>query len=167
MVIVRDSDRRQSLAIFAAALPLLLAGCSDRTAVPATPAAAPAPSQAPAVSSDEQVTRANPASENCIAQAGRLSIEKTPKGDQYGVCHFEDNYQCEEWALLRGDCRAGGTRITGYITDAGRYCAITGGTYTVTLEGDAGSERGTCTFTNGQQCDADAYFAGDCSRNPG
>ena len=29
--------------------------------------------------------------------------------------------------MLRGACRVGGLRVTGYVTPAGRYCAITGG----------------------------------------
>jgi putative hemolysin len=34
------------------------------------------------------------------------------KKGQYGVCFFEDNRQCEEWALLRGDCPVGGKKVT-------------------------------------------------------
>ncbi|MBB6095241.1 putative hemolysin [Povalibacter uvarum] len=112
--------------------------------------------------SDEPVARANPASENCIQQGGNLRIEKTPRGDEYGVCTFEDNYQCEEWALLRGECRAGGVRVTGYLTDAARFCAITGGRYVVTSDGPP--EQGTCTFRD-RSCNADAYYRGDCGRN--
>jgi hypothetical protein len=32
------------------------------------------------------------------------------------VCVFGDNRQCEEWALMRGQCPAGGIRVTGYVT---------------------------------------------------
>jgi putative hemolysin len=53
----------------------------------------------------------NPASENCAAHGGRLLIETAPAG-QYGVCLFEDNRQCEEWALLRGACPVGGIKVT-------------------------------------------------------
>src|SRR5262245_52405113 len=42
--------------------------------------------------------RANPASENCVAQGGRLVIETAGDGGEFGVCLFEDNRQCEEWA---------------------------------------------------------------------
>jgi putative hemolysin len=52
--------------------------------------------------SSAAVERANPASENCAANGGRLVIESAGDGGQYGVCLFEDNRQCEEWALLRG-----------------------------------------------------------------
>ncbi|MGH6887050.1 MAG: putative hemolysin, partial [Geminicoccales bacterium] len=77
---------------------------------------------------------ANPASENCIAKGGDLRIETAGGGSQYGVCLFEDNRQCEEWALLRGACPVGGIRITGYVTPQARYCAIRGGAYAVTRE---------------------------------
>lgn len=105
---------------------------------------------------------ANPASENCIEQGGTLSIETRGDGGQYGVCLFEDNQQCEEWALLRGDCPLGGIRVTGYVTAAARYCAITGGTYAVTGEANTENETGTCTFKNGTQCDAGDYYNGKC-----
>src|SRR5689334_2524775 len=79
-----------------------------------------------------QTSLANPASQNCAAKGGKLAIEKNPKGGEYGVCVFADNLQCEEWAMLRGQCRTGGIKVTGYVTAAARYCAITGGTYKVT-----------------------------------
>ena len=44
---------------------------------------------------------ANPASVNCAAQGGRHVVERAPAGGELGVCLFEDNRQCEEWALLR------------------------------------------------------------------
>ena len=44
---------------------------------------------------------ANPASVNCTQQGGTLTIERRPDGGQFGVCTFPDNYQCEEWALMR------------------------------------------------------------------
>jgi len=114
-------------------------------------------------SADQPVARANPASEHCIAQGGRLSIEHGPNGGEYGVCMFEDNYQCEEWALLRGDCRMGGIRITGYVSDMARYCAITGGRF-VDTSTDSSMQQGTCTFASGKGCDAAAYYRGDCQR---
>ena len=107
---------------------------------------------------------ANPASQNCIDKGGTLSIEKNGKGDEYGICIFPDNLQCEEWAMMRGDCRVGGVKVTGYATPAGRYCAITGGTYAVSVSAQHKSERGTCTFV-GRRCDAEAYFKGACSRS--
>ena len=110
-----------------------------------------------------QTQLANPASQNCVKQGGTLKIERRPDGGQYGVCIFTDNYQCEEWALLRGDCPKNGLRVTGYVTPAGRYCAITGGRYAVVTESAAG-ETGVCSLPGGRACDAAAYYAGTCSR---
>ena len=105
---------------------------------------------------------ANPASENCVAVGGKWSIENRVGGGQFGVCYFEDNRQCEEWALLRGDCPVGGVKVTGYVTQAGRYCAIRGGTYAVTGSNSASDEQGTCTLKDGTQCDAWDYYNGKC-----
>lgn len=107
---------------------------------------------------------ANPASVNCIKEGGTLKIEKRPDSGQYGVCLFVDNYQCEEWALLRGECPKGGLRVTGYATPAGRYCAITGGRYTVSSPPTAAVEKGVCSLPGGRACDADAYYKGACTR---
>ena len=70
--------------------------------------------------------------------------------------------QCEEWALLRGDCPVGGVKVTGYVTPAARYCAITGGEYAVTGNSGADDEQGACTFKDGPQCDAWDYYDGKC-----
>ena len=105
---------------------------------------------------------ANPASTRCVELSGRHSIEKGPTGSEFGVCLFDDNRQCEEWALLRGECPLGGRRITGYATQAGRYCAITGGEYTVTSGSDPSDEKGTCKLAGGKVCEADAYWLGNC-----
>jgi putative hemolysin len=109
---------------------------------------------------------ANPASENCVKQGGTVSIQTRGDGGQYGVCLFEDNLQCEEWAMLNGACPVGGIKVTGYVTPAAQYCAITGGTYAVTGNSNTPNETGTCTFKNGQTCDATAYYNGTCSANP-
>ena len=94
-----------------------------------------------------------------------MSIEERGDGGQYGICYFEDNRQCEEWALLRGDCPVGGVKVTGYITPAATYCAITGGTYAVTGKSGQADEQGTCTFKDGAQCDAWDYYNGKCDQS--
>ncbi len=88
----------------------------------------------------------------------------SPAGGEFGVCYFEDNHQCEEWALLRGACPVGGRRITGYATQAGRYCAITGGQYTNVTGNDAADERGNCVLPGGKVCEAEAYYRGACTK---
>jgi putative hemolysin len=106
----------------------------------------------------------NPASQNCATRGGMLKIDRRPDGSQYGVCIFDDNYQCEEWAMFRGECPAGGLRLTGYITPAARYCAMTGGRYTVVAKSGAADEQGACALPGGKACEANAYFAGKCGR---
>ncbi len=99
---------------------------------------------------------ANPASSNCIVKGGMLEIRKSKIGE-YGVCLFEDNRQCEEWALLRGECPVGGLKITGYQSEAEIYCAITGGR----LEG-LDTDTPMCKRVDGTLCNAQANFDGAC-----
>jgi putative hemolysin len=115
-----------------------------------------------AVATQSTAELANPASLYCLEQGGNLAIEERGNGGQFGVCYFEDKRQCEEWALLRGDCPVGGLKVTGYITEAVRYCAITGGVYTNTGSSGAEDEQGTCTFNDGTQCDVSDYYNGQC-----
>jgi Tol biopolymer transport system component/putative hemolysin len=133
---------------------LLLSACN-----PAKPEIQAEPTQTE--SSTAEI--ANPASQYCLEQGGTLSIEERGDGGQYGICFFEDNRQCEEWALLRGDCPMGGLKVTGYITPAAQYCAITGGAYAITGGLTAEDEQGTCTFKNGVVCDVWEYYNGKCS----
>lgn len=118
--------------------------------------------QEPTTTPKPAAALANPASANCVSQGGKLVIEQREDGGEFGVCLFEDNRQCEEWALFRGECPVGGIKITGYVTAAARYCAITGGQYAVTDETHAEHEQGTCTLANGHVCDVWAYYAGAC-----
>lgn len=99
---------------------------------------------------------ANPASQHCVDVGGSLQIKTAGDGGQFGLCYFEDNRACEEWALYRGDCPLGGRRTTGYDTEAQRYCAWLGGA--VLAEVDA-----ICTLPDGRTClAADLYQGYDC-----
>jgi Tol biopolymer transport system component/putative hemolysin len=125
-----------------------------------------APAQTlPPTSQSERANQANPASENCAAKGGTLTIETRRDNSQYGICFFEDNRQCEEWALLNGDCPVGGFKITGYVTPASQYCAISGGIYTITGNNAMENEQGTCSFRNGSVCDVWDNYNGKCSSN--
>ena len=135
---------------------VVLAASAPSVGLPAR--AAPPANTAPVVS------LSNPASQNCVDKGGRLTVEKNRKGGQFGVCTFPDNLQCEEWAMMRGDCPAGGIKVTGFVTSAARYCAITGGAYKVTSGSNTANEQGTCTFKSGRTCRATAYFDGTCMR---
>ena len=44
--------------------------------------------------------------------------------------------------MMRGDCRTGGIKVTGFATPAARYCAITGGAYTVISASNTPNEQG-------------------------
>ncbi len=99
---------------------------------------------------------ANPASTNCIDKGGTIEMRENKAG-QYGVCLFEDNRQCEEWALFRGECPEGGLKITGYENDAQIYCAITGGK----VEG-VGTETPMCKRIDGTLCTVQANFDQEC-----
>lgn len=117
--------------------------------------------------SDTSTQIANPASVNCDKQGGTLLLkDKVVDGQnlgQYGICYFEDNRQCEEWAMMRGDCPVGGLKVTGYATVAATYCAITGGTYTITKqESGEAPEQGNCTLKSGKACDVWKYYKGEC-----
>jgi hypothetical protein len=106
---------------------------------------------------------ANPASVNCGKQGGKLSIETGPGGGQYGVCVFSGDKECEEWAMFRDQCPVGGVDVKGYASAAGRYCAITGGTYAATAKQGTADEQGTCILKGGKSCDAGEYYAGTCT----
>lgn len=60
----------------------------------------------PPASSGAAVGKPNPASVNCAQQGGKLQIVSTPAG-QTGICTFPSGKQCEEWALMRGECTPG------------------------------------------------------------
>ncbi len=109
--ILRDKRRAVFCVLTGLAVLLFLSGCSSGKGT---------------VKPDAKSAIANPASVNCIDKGGTLSIQKRGDGGEYGICIFEDNRQCEEWALFRGECPAGGIKITGYVTPAARYCAIPG-----------------------------------------
>lgn len=104
----------------------------------------------------ETQTLANPASENCIKKGGTLIIMKNGAGAEFGLCQFEDNRACEEWALMRGDCPLGGVKTTGFDNDQQAYCAWLGG------ETEA-VENATCQFPNGKTCSAQDLWNGQCN----
>jgi len=119
----------------------------------------PAAAESPVVPARPAVGLANPASVNCMEKGGQLEMREGPAG-QYGVCLFEDNRQCEEWALFRGDCPVGGRKITGFTSDATVYCAITGHE---AVESDVPDQIGSCTV-NGVTCSAQTYYeTGTCA----
>ena len=98
---------------------------------------------------------ANPASVNCKKLGGELVIQKKDNGE-YGLCYFEDNKACEEWALFRSECPVGGVKTTGFDTMDQKFCVWSGGqTSAVT--------NSVCTFKNGSKCPTIGYYNGTCS----
>lgn len=108
------------------------------------------------IPTQEQIWMANPASTNCIEKGGKLEMRKNKNGE-YGVCLFEDNRQCEERALLRGDCPVGGMKVTGYENDSEVYCAITG--WEVEW---LDTDTPMCKRVDGTLCNAQANLDGEC-----
>jgi putative hemolysin len=66
---------------------------------------------------------ANPASVNCVKQGGTLEIRKEAKGE-VGYCKFADGSECEEWALMRSECKPG--KPAAAFTDPFAFCAAVG-----------------------------------------
>ena len=91
----------------------------------------------PPAQSQAGAAMANPASENCVKQGGTVSIKEHGDHRHAASAPFEDNRQCEEWASASRRLPIGGVKVTGYITPAAQYCAVTGGTYAVTGNGGA------------------------------
>ena len=102
---------------------------------------------------------ANPASVNCSKVGGSLTIEKNGTGGEYGLCYFEDNRACEEWALMRGECPVGGVKTTGFDTVDQKYCAWSGG-QTLAVPNSI------CTFKNGSKCSTVDFYNGKCEITP-
>ena len=98
---------------------------------------------------------ANPASLNCIKLGGNLVMNKSGNGGEYGLCYFEDNMACEEWALFRGECPIGGVKTTGFNTIDQKYCAWAGGKTTAV-------SKSICTFKDGSKCFTIDFYNGKC-----
>lgn len=99
----------------------------------------------------QNMQMANPASEYCIQNGGELTIKQGPLGE-YGVCTFEDNKACEEWALFSGECPIGGVKIAGYDNEEQIYCAIRGG--------EVDMDNATCILNNNTFNLTDYYNGG-------
>lgn len=84
-------------------LTLIISGCSQEKQ--ATDAEETANQQ----TINEETTNtqiANPASEFCIENYGKLEIRTAPDGSQTGYCIFDNGKECDEWEYFRGECSA-------------------------------------------------------------
>lgn len=98
---------------------------------------------------------ANPASVNCTEKGGTSTIETRGDGSQYGLCYFDDNRACEEWAMLQGNCPVGGVKTTGFDTIDQKFCAWSGG-QTLAVPNSV------CTLKDGTKCSTLDFYNGDC-----
>lgn len=137
----------------------ILSACSTQTPQPVT-----------ATASRDTTNMANPASAYCEEQGFKLEIRTAQDGSQYGVCMFEDNTECEEWAYYRGECKPGDmdvappptTTPAGITNPASTYCVEQGGTSELRTA-EEGSQSGVCVFPDGSECDEWAFFRGECA----
>jgi putative hemolysin len=114
-------------------------------------------------SSAEPAQMANPASEYCIEQGGKLDIREDDNGGEVGYCQFDDGSECEEWTYFRGDCSPGEFPISSQLANpAATYCIEQGGVYEIRDHEDGG-QYGVCIFDDGSECDAWSYFRGECA----
>jgi putative hemolysin len=111
---------------------------------------------------------ASRAIQHCAAEGGKRVVERAVDGG-IGVCVFPNNRQCEEWALLRGDCPRGGIPVAGYATTSERHCAIRGARMTIpgcalTPAGLYESSVATLTLGAGRVAMVRISSAGDANR---
>lgn len=106
----------------------------------------------------------NPASQYCGEVGWTLKMDKMWNGSEFWVCYFQDNRQCEEWALFHGYCPKWWLKVTGYTTPAARYCGILGWDYQATDE-NADPEQWVCNFDNGAECDVWALYNANCRQH--
>jgi putative hemolysin len=85
-------------------LGLLISACA--------PAAAPTAAPDPAATSTTAAGIANPASEYCVKNGGKLEIVTAADGSQTGNCTLPDKTVCDEWAYFRGECGGAGAQAT-------------------------------------------------------
>ncbi|MDD4151964.1 MAG: DUF333 domain-containing protein [Candidatus Gracilibacteria bacterium] len=108
---------------------------------------------------------ANPASTYCVEKGGSLQIKKKADGREYGICVFDDNRMCEEWSMYRGECPIGGKKITGYIGEVAKYCAISGNEFINKGQDKNGDDIGDCKLKSGEIIDASKYYGTSSDAN--
>ncbi len=115
---------------------------------------------------------ANPASVHCKNLGGKTVIKTRNDGSEYGICDIH-GFECEEWALFRGECTSANDKRylmpkpspTNYTlpNPASANCLKLGGTLSIQTRGD-GTEYGVCNLEDGYSCEEWALFRGDCKK---
>lgn len=85
-------------------------------------------------------------------------------GETANFCQFEDNRGCTLEAQQAGLCPENGRKITGYYTEAARYCAWLGGEVAMTEANDPTLDEldGTCALPDGSVCVIGRLYYGSC-----
>ena len=139
----------------------ILSACSSQTPQPQTPTA---------TATQDTINMVNPASAYCNEQGFKLEIRTAQDNNQYGVCKFKDDSECEEWAYYRDECKPGDMDVAppptatpaGIANPASTYCVEQGGTSEIRTAED-GSQFGVCVFPDGSECEEWAFFRGKCA----
>ncbi len=121
----------------------------------------------PGSSDKESAGMANPAAKHCVDQGYKYEIRKDAQGNEYGVCIFDAKTECDAWAFYRGECgpqNQGAAGNTGLANPAAVYCQEQGFNYEMRTD-DQGKAVGVCVFDDGSDCDAWAYYRGECGQD--
>ncbi|MEW6380332.1 MAG: DUF333 domain-containing protein [bacterium] len=120
---------------------------------------------------------ANPAATFCKEHGGTYKIITDEDGSQRGVCIYGDGCECPDSLYFKGECQScedttsrpepvaprydGNTGNTGIPNPSAVNCEQNGGIYEIRTAED-GSQNGVCIFSDGTECDAWAFFRGEC-----
>lgn len=102
---------------------------------------------------------ANPASEHCVDEEGRLEIRDT-SGGQVGYCIFPDGSECEEWAFFKGECAPGGSYQPLDSADCTDLADAVAKTVDVEVATDTAAFDDYVTSESGSGCEATATGTG-------
>lgn len=86
---------------------VLLLGCEKKKEEMIPQLSSPSSNNKPSNNKPPNTQLANPASVHCKEIGGKIEIRKDETGGEIGYCLFEDNSECEEWSLFKGECKKG------------------------------------------------------------
>lgn len=101
---------------------------------------------------------ASAAYSKCIQNGGFVTTARRGKSGYYQICNFEDDMNCDLYALYSGQCPVGGVHTIGYSTTAQVYCALRGGK-------PQGNDNGQCKMPDGKVCSTASVYSGACQPN--
>ncbi len=107
---------------------------------------------------DVNIGLPNMASAYCEENGWISKITTKTDGSQYGICYFEDNRQCEEWAFYRGECPYGWKKVTWYVWEYAKYCAITGNEFINKGQDTSGNDIWDCKLSSWKIVDALEFY---------